>query len=78
MGQRVSMCHKGYRRGKKRLHVRSGGEEVRMTAETMPVSPPPGAEAGAGGGHCQYYDPEYARMEAWLDEHPEFVEDYFI
>ncbi|XP_022186791.2 dual 3',5'-cyclic-AMP and -GMP phosphodiesterase 11 isoform X3 [Nilaparvata lugens] len=63
------------------LHVRSGDEQVRMTAETMPVAPPPGAEAGAGGaggGHCQYYDPEYARMEAWLDEHPEFVEDYFI
>lgn len=27
-------------------------------------------------GHC--YDPEYARMEAWLDEHPDFVQDYFL
>ncbi|XP_050476275.1 dual 3',5'-cyclic-AMP and -GMP phosphodiesterase 11-like isoform X2 [Bombus huntii] len=24
------------------------------------------------------YDPEYARMEAWLDEHPDFVNDYFL
>lgn len=24
------------------------------------------------------YDPEYARMEAWLDEHPDFVTDYFL
>lgn len=25
-----------------------------------------------------FYDPEYARMEAWLDEHPDFVNDYFL
>lgn len=24
------------------------------------------------------YDAEYARMEAWLDENPEFTQDYFI
>lgn len=24
------------------------------------------------------YDPEYAKMEAWMDEHPEFARDYFI
>lgn len=24
------------------------------------------------------YDPEWARMEAWLDENPEFAQDYFI
>ncbi|XP_076752726.1 dual 3',5'-cyclic-AMP and -GMP phosphodiesterase 11 isoform X3 [Xylocopa sonorina] len=24
------------------------------------------------------YDAEYARMEAWLDEHPDFVNDYFL
>lgn len=23
-------------------------------------------------------DQEYARMEAWLDEHPDFVHDYFL
>lgn len=30
---------------------------------------------------CQqqyYYNPEYAKMEAWLDEHPDFTHDYFI
>ncbi|KAL5278928.1 PDE5A family protein [Megaselia abdita] len=26
----------------------------------------------------QFYDAEYARMEAWMDEHPEFVQDYFL
>ncbi|XP_046630158.1 dual 3',5'-cyclic-AMP and -GMP phosphodiesterase 11 isoform X2 [Neodiprion virginianus] len=42
-----------------------------------------------GGGHMKFYytnvssapaiyDPEYARMEAWLDEHPDFVTDYFV
>ncbi|XP_046753536.1 dual 3',5'-cyclic-AMP and -GMP phosphodiesterase 11 isoform X2 [Diprion similis] len=41
------------------------------------------------GGHMKFYytnvssapaiyDPEYARMEAWLDEHPDFVTDYFL
>lgn len=24
------------------------------------------------------YDPEYARMESWMDENQEFVQDYFI
>jgi hypothetical protein len=26
----------------------------------------------------QSYDAEYSRMESWLDENPEFVQDYFI
>jgi len=41
---------------------------------------------GSSGGGAHYsstststaYDPEYARMEAWLDEHPDFVNDYFL
>ncbi|XP_054266416.1 dual 3',5'-cyclic-AMP and -GMP phosphodiesterase 11-like isoform X2 [Macrosteles quadrilineatus] len=57
-----------------RLHVRGAAEElsVRMTAETNPVAPP--------GGDADYksYDTEYARMEAWLDEHQDFVQDYFL
>ncbi|XP_039229135.1 dual 3',5'-cyclic-AMP and -GMP phosphodiesterase 11 isoform X3 [Drosophila yakuba] len=28
--------------------------------------------------HHRPYDPEHARMEAWLDENQEFVQDYFI
>jgi hypothetical protein len=24
------------------------------------------------------YDPECARIEAWLDDHPDFAYDYFI
>ncbi|XP_046405591.1 dual 3',5'-cyclic-AMP and -GMP phosphodiesterase 11 isoform X2 [Ischnura elegans] len=65
------------------LHVRGGGGEdggggggggvPRMTAETVPSTPP----VGEAGGEC-HYDPEHARMEAWLDEHPNFVQDYFL
>ncbi|XP_058450116.1 dual 3',5'-cyclic-AMP and -GMP phosphodiesterase 11-like isoform X3 [Malaya genurostris] len=35
---------------------------------------PPVTGTSSSGG----YDAEYARMEAWLDENPEFVQDYFI
>lgn len=48
-----------------------------MTAETTPVAPP-GGEAGNVKQPFPCYDPEYAKMEAWLDEHPDFVQDYFI
>lgn len=55
------------------LHVRSGVEDLRMTAETNPVAPP-----GGEADYAKSYDSEYARMEAWLDEHPDFVQDYFL
>ncbi|XP_024939186.1 dual 3',5'-cyclic-AMP and -GMP phosphodiesterase 11 isoform X3 [Cephus cinctus] len=38
-------------------------------------------DAKSGGYYSStsaVYDPEYARMEAWLDEHPDFVNDYFL
>lgn len=64
------------------LHLRSSGEEGRMPAD----GGTPGSESAhrlprhnnhsGHGGHC--YDPEYAKMEAWLDEHPDFVQDYFL
>ncbi|KAJ8915032.1 hypothetical protein NQ315_016007 [Exocentrus adspersus] len=65
------------------LHLRSGGDEGRMPAD----GGAPGSESAhrlprynnhtsGHGGHC--YDPEYAKMEAWLDEHPDFVQDYFL
>uniref|UniRef100_A0A182MGZ5 GAF domain-containing protein n=1 Tax=Anopheles culicifacies TaxID=139723 RepID=A0A182MGZ5_9DIPT len=40
-----------------------------------------GAQGGTpqqGGGSGIGYDAEFARMESWLDENPEFVQDYFI
>ncbi|XP_025837140.1 dual 3',5'-cyclic-AMP and -GMP phosphodiesterase 11 isoform X2 [Agrilus planipennis] len=37
-----------------------------------------GGESGLHRLHRSNYDPEYARMEAWLDEHPDFVQDYFL
>nr|XP_027221484.1 dual 3',5'-cyclic-AMP and -GMP phosphodiesterase 11-like [Penaeus vannamei] len=51
----------------------------------VPGAMPIGGEltvGGAGGGASHSpllnYDPECARMEAWLDEHQDFVHDYFI
>lgn len=42
-------------------------------------SPQPQHNCADDRFHPQYsYDPEYARMEAWLDEHPDFTDDYFI
>ncbi|KAB0793779.1 hypothetical protein PPYR_13399 [Photinus pyralis] len=54
------------------LHLRNN-EESRMPAEGI------GGESGLHRLHRQFnYDPEYGRMEAWLDEHPDFVQDYFL
>ncbi|XP_042878602.1 dual 3',5'-cyclic-AMP and -GMP phosphodiesterase 11-like [Penaeus japonicus] len=51
----------------------------------VPGAMPIGGEltvGGAGGGATHSpllnYDPECARMEAWLDEHQDFVHDYYI
>lgn len=55
-----------------------------MTAEGTVAATPPGGQQGPQdtGAHRLFhrhcYDPEYARMEAWLDEHPEFTQDYFL
>nr|XP_040238527.2 dual 3',5'-cyclic-AMP and -GMP phosphodiesterase 11-like isoform X5 [Anopheles coluzzii] len=42
--------------------------------------PTQGAQGSAGGaiGGGGGYDAEFARMESWLDENPEFMQDYFI
>lgn len=44
---------------------------VSRSGVPLPISIPP----------CQpsyEYDPEWARMESWMDENPEFIQDYFI
>lgn len=28
--------------------------------------------------HQSHYDAEYSRMESWLDENPEFAQNYFV
>lgn len=67
----------------------SGGEELRTTAETCAggdtiriatlQSPGlPQTPSARGQQQQQHYDPEYAKIEAWLDEHREFTYDYFI
>lgn len=67
------------------LHLRSSGDDCRMPAEGgIPNSDfahrdrphQRNINHTGHGGHC--YDPEYARMESWLDEHPDFVQDYFL
>lgn len=64
----------------------SGGEDLRMTAETCSggdliritnLSSSPGSQTPLTRTQ-QQYDPEYAKIEAWLDEHREFAYDYFL
>jgi hypothetical protein len=71
-------------RRKTGLHLRSSGDDCRMPAEGgVPSSESAHRERlqkhnNHAGHGSSYYDPEYARMEAWLDEHPDFVQDYFL
>jgi hypothetical protein len=64
--------------------LRSSGDDCRMPAEGgVPSSESAHRERlqkhnNHAGHGSSYYDPEYARMEAWLDEHPDFVQDYFL
>lgn len=59
------------------------GAQSGMVSQSMLQQVQDGS-GGSGGGGAYYsststiYDQEYARMEAWLDEHPEFVNDYFL
>ncbi|XP_068915494.1 dual 3',5'-cyclic-AMP and -GMP phosphodiesterase 11 isoform X3 [Tenebrio molitor] len=84
MGQSFSMCKLNHCRHKKSLHLRSSGDDCRMPAEGgVPSSESAHRERlqkhnNHAGHGSSYYDPEYARMEAWLDEHPDFVQDYFL
>ncbi|KAK9719936.1 GAF domain [Popillia japonica] len=77
MGHSLSMCKLQQCRHKKSLHFR-GTEEPRMQREII------GQDVGINNRqqqqqqHRTCYDPEYARMESWLDEHPDFVQDYFL
>lgn len=67
----------------KGLHLRHSEEPPRMPGETGVGGPGSrdGTVAGAGGIlrlNRPSYDREHAHMEAWLDEHPDFVLDYFL
>ncbi|XP_032690229.1 dual 3',5'-cyclic-AMP and -GMP phosphodiesterase 11-like isoform X2 [Odontomachus brunneus] len=61
------------------------GTQGAMASQSMLQQVQDGS-SGSGGVSAYYsstststvYDPEYARMEAWLDEHPDFVNDYFL
>ncbi|CAG9827483.1 unnamed protein product [Diabrotica balteata] len=79
MGQSFSMC-KFNCRHKKGLQLRNTGDDTRMPVD--------GSTTGSDSAsrlprhhHNIYghpYDPEYTQMESWLDEHPDFVNDYFL
>lgn len=56
---------------KMNIFLFAGSRWVEMTAETWPLSPPKGEAKRS-------YDQEHAQMEAWLDDHTDFVHDYFI
>ena len=36
------------------------------------------ADGSGGDEREQGYDEQCARIEAWLDEHPDFTSDYFL
>ncbi|XP_055685169.1 dual 3',5'-cyclic-AMP and -GMP phosphodiesterase 11 isoform X2 [Lutzomyia longipalpis] len=84
MGQTSSMCRFRGCRYKKSLHLRSiDAPQNRMPAEQG--GPDSGTRSGVplplqlpAPDTQVSYDAEYARMEAWLDENPEFTQDYFI
>ncbi|KAF0774054.1 Uncharacterized protein FWK35_00000870 [Aphis craccivora] len=63
----------------------NAGEDLRMTAEPCPgggeliritTLSSPGPQSPSS--RSQHYDPEYAKIEAWLDEHRDFAYDYFL
>lgn len=68
------------------LRLRNVDESAGMTAEqggsTDVVSagplPAPANSNATPLPHHRRYDQEHARMEAWLDENPDFVQDYFM
>ncbi|XP_077284097.1 dual 3',5'-cyclic-AMP and -GMP phosphodiesterase 11-like isoform X3 [Arctopsyche grandis] len=81
MGQAVGMCrfHGSCLHDKKSLQVHSieqGGGMPRAGAGGG-ASAPSSAAGGRRSAAC-CYDAECARTEAWLDEHQDFVHDYFL
>ncbi|CAH1119376.1 unnamed protein product [Phaedon cochleariae] len=92
MGQAVSMCNFNNCRHKKGLQLRNSVDEQRMPVDGAGAVPESGHRVPRHhpnqhqhhpnqhhhNSHGHPYDPEYAHMEAWLDEHPDFVNDYFL
>ncbi|XP_057659841.1 dual 3',5'-cyclic-AMP and -GMP phosphodiesterase 11 isoform X4 [Diorhabda carinulata] len=62
------------------LQLRNSGEDTRMPIDGTTT----GSDSANRlpkhnhGNYGHSYDPEYAHMESWLDEHPDFVNDYFL
>ncbi|KAJ8984665.1 hypothetical protein NQ317_015756 [Molorchus minor] len=76
MGQSFSMCKFNNCRHKKVAGRRGGCQLMGAPPEPSLHIGSPRHNHNSHGAHC--YDPEYAKMEAWLDEHPDFVQDYFL
>jgi len=60
-----------------------GIQSVQSSVASQSMLQQDGTSSSGGGVYYSStstwtYDPEYARMEAWLDEHPDFVNDYFL
>lgn len=67
-------------RHKKGLQLRNSGDDTRMPIDGTTTGSD-SANRLPKHNHSSYghsYDPEYAHMESWLDEHPDFVNDYFL
>lgn len=49
---------------------------IRSTSATLPLQITPSHHHNHNSLH--HYDPDYARMESWLDDHPDFAQNYFM
>ncbi|CAH0563713.1 unnamed protein product [Brassicogethes aeneus] len=84
MGQSFSVCKFNNCRQKKSLHIRTSVDADRMQPDGIVSSSDSNSASGVRQQRQQHnnanhlYDPEYAKIEAWLDEHPDFVQDYFL
>ncbi|XP_044740650.1 dual 3',5'-cyclic-AMP and -GMP phosphodiesterase 11-like isoform X2 [Chrysoperla carnea] len=58
--------------------VAAGGGTGLTSSGVDPLSNKASAAFNHRHTQSNNYDPEYARMETWLDEHPDFVQDYFL
>ncbi|XP_049817305.1 dual 3',5'-cyclic-AMP and -GMP phosphodiesterase 11 isoform X2 [Aethina tumida] len=68
-------------RRKTGLHIRSTGENDRMQPDGVILAQNDTRNQQQIQRHNVNhtgYDPKYAEMESWLDEHPDFVQDYFL
>ncbi|XP_045612684.1 dual 3',5'-cyclic-AMP and -GMP phosphodiesterase 11 isoform X1 [Procambarus clarkii] len=82
----TTLCCSGWGSHSDEIKTSQGGVsgDANSGDSAVPGAMPIGGDLTVGGAGAPpqppllNYDPECARMEAWLDEHQDFVHDYFI